>query len=257
MKTRMMLCAAIAGVVLLLCGCDPVLEELAKKNCKTNPPSPAGPAKRVALFVKHHIFVVGQGSPYDPNLMATHPYAPVKWKNADIVAARVKRIGELMPKVNQLFANNGDYIFLYDNGYDVRPIAQDQMQADMDWGGDRGKTSVISAAVTAADPTYIHVLWFWTSTTQALAVGVFDSVDGEHHIVIGDDPIAGSELNNERTLAHEFVHALGYATHVFNDPGNLMNDGPLGDTINPQQYGVIWASLNAPSDKLLKFSCDK
>lgn len=257
MKSGMAFFGAVGCVLLLAGDCDPVLQELAKKNCKSNPPNPAGSTKRVALFVKHHIFVVGQATPYDPNLVAVHPFAPnVTWKNADIVASRAKRIGELMPKVNQLFANNGDYIFLYDNGYDVRPIPQDQMQADMDGKGDKGQTSVISAAIVGADPTYIHVLWFWTSKSQVLAVGVHDSVDGEHHVVVGDDPLVGSELNNERTLAHEFVHALGFNTHD-GGPGDLMIDPPLGDKISQPVYDVIWASLNATSDKLLKFSCDK
>lgn len=260
MKTQILRSLLISCLALFTFSCADVFQEIAKglgeKNCTDKATTPAGPNKRVLLFAKNHIYVVGQGGHYDPNMTTKNPYSGVTWKNNDLVKFRSKQISDFFPVINKILKDNGANIYVYHSGYDIRVVTQDKIQADMDFWGAKGKTGKLVTDIINEDPKegpkYIHLLWLWTSNSAVIAVG---SPSGRY-IAIGDDPISGNQLGDMK-FAHEFGHVLGYDTHVFNDPSNLMNDGPIGTKLNPQQLQTIWTSLNNQYDKLYKLSCDK
>jgi len=164
---------------------------------------------------------------------------------------REQQIADFFPKMNQLFEDAGVNVHVYNSGSQTYVVPQNSIQADLDLLGAKGATGDLVTSLVSDDPEYIHVLWLWTSSSQVIAVG---SPAGRY-IAIGDDPVSGSQLGEVR-FAHEFGHVLGYDTHVFNDPTYLMNDGPMGSTLNQQQIQTIWASLNQETN-LAHVSCDK
>lgn len=249
---------AILAIFLMVftTSCANVYQEIAtslgEKNCTDKAKEPAGPNKRILLFAKNHIYVVGDGGKYNPTQKTINPYSKVPWKNQDLVNYRSKKIKEFFPKLNKILKDTGANIYVHDAGYDVQVVTKDKIQANMNLMGSTGKTLTIVNQIVKKDPTKIHILWFWTSSSAAVAVG--ESV--LRTIVVGDDPKTGSKLGYLQ-FAHEFGHVLGYNTHVYNDPSNLMNDGTIGTKLTSAQLKTIWKSLNDPYDKLTKLSCDK
>ena len=257
MKTTFLRSLLITCAAFFMCSCDDVFQKIAKslgeKNCTDKALIQAGSDKRTLLFAKNHIYVVGKDGKYDPNMKTENPYSGAKWKNSDIVNFRYQQISDFFPTVNNILRDTGSNIYVYHSGYDIRVVTQDKIQAHLhQMLGATGATRDLVDDVVKEDPNQIHVLWLWTSSSSAMAVGV---VAGRY-IAVGDDPISGNKLNNMQ-FSHEFGHVLGFDTHVFNDPSNLMNDDSIGTKLNSQQLQTIWSSLNDPRDKLYKLTCDK
>lgn len=258
MKTQILYLLLIFCLAFTTSSCGDVFLGIAKglgeKNCTDKAKIPAGPEKRVLLFAKNHIYVVGQDTKYDPNYMTKHPYLGKVWKNEDIVKCRNKQIAEFFPKMNKILEDNGANIYVHNSGSDIRVVTQEKIQGDFDSWSAKGYTASLAYDLITEDSKFIHILWLWTSQSAEIAVGQVYK-DGSRFIAIGDDPKYGTALNSD-IFSHEMVHALGFETHV-NDPSNLMNEGPGGTKLTLQQLQVIWGSLNQPGDVMLKLSCDK
>jgi hypothetical protein len=165
--------------------------------------------------------------------------------NSALVAHRTKWVATLFNELNSIFEDAGTNIHIYESGYEIEPVNQAHIQADLSLYGPQGRTLELAVDLADRDGGWLHVLWLWTSDSAVSHVGD----RGLRVVVLSDVPTG-------HTLAHEFAHALGIATHVYNDPTNLMNDGSIGSGLTSSQLQAMWSSVNS-EDELTIMSCDK
>lgn len=241
--------ALLLAITSVSCGdmYQSIVQALGEKNCTSSAAQPAGADRRLVLFAKNHIYVASDSpGQYDPNATTKHPYSGVPTKNSDLVNSRSKWFGDLYAQLNTILEDAGANVYVYSSGYEIEPVDQSYIQADLSLIGTQGKTLELATGLYQQEPEWIHVLWLWTSDSATAHVGE-----------AGMRIVALSKVPGSLTFAHEFAHVLGIDTHVYGDPTNLMNDGSSsGPNLNATQLKTIWNSLNNETE-LTMMSCDK
>jgi len=79
MCQRLLRGSLVVLLAISMSSCEEVFTEIAEglgeQNCVSDAANPTGPDKRMWLFAKNHIYVVGDSGQYDPNGTTKHPWS--------------------------------------------------------------------------------------------------------------------------------------------------------------------------------------
>lgn len=227
-------------------------EMLNEYVCERDGAYKVGPDREVILYVRHHI-MVGDREPgsdqWDENGFTRTPKEKISWENTRFALYRRETIPAIMQGVNEILYDNDTNVFLVNKGVEIN-ADKDFFPADFDLlGTPQGHTREVMEAMVADDPSSIHILYGWTSSTAVLAAG------DQFAVVVADDPRYGSRISS-LDLTREIINALGYQPRVDNDAEyNLLHHAATGTSMSYDQTRALWDVVNKQGGKLKSISC--